>query len=793
MTYNLTPVEKVLGQLEDYSERNGEFRARCPAHNGKSDNSLSIEEGDDGRALLSCHAGCGLKEIVNALGLEMVDLFNHNGHPAPSAKKAKKANKVSEASKEKALTFDELPDGTYWEFESPSGEVIYMQRHKGAYYRRVGEDQWVTYKGVLDDIAQIPYRLPELIDGVRTGQTIYHLEGPKDVETARETLGVVATTSGSVTSWRPEFRSHYIGANVVIVPDNDDEGRAYAETVARDLSRVAKSVKILHLPDLDHKGDLTDWLDSGHTKEEFFRIAEEAPLYDPEQEDPWPEPRELDTSLPSVADLRESMLPGSLSEWVFDAAERMERVPPDFVAVDAVVALASLIGRKIAIRPRRHDDWTVVPNLWGATVGRPSTMKSPAQKAALKPLFRLSAKATEAFQQAEENWKTITRKIEAADEKALKGELETAARDAAKKNNGNREAVNAVAEKLKNMEREPEPVHKRYDTNDTTIEKLTELLRDNPNGLLLHRDELMGWLRTLDKAGHENDRAFFLETWSGDQSYKTDRIERGFIYAPAVCLSILGGIQPGPLERYVRDALEEAEKADGLLQRFQVVVWPDARPYRRVDRAPNLEAAERANTVFEALDRFNASEFGAVEEEGEIPYVRLSPKAQEIFDAWRDEFEPEYLSGDYPAALEAHFAKYRSLFASLALIFEVISYVDGESKGHAISERSAWRAAAWCEYLESHAKRLYHPALMAPVMSAAALLEKTEDGAVEHRMTPRLIVKKGWEGLSSTDEVREAITILEAHGWVRLVQVKPRGGGRPSEQLFIHPSLRTDN
>jgi hypothetical protein len=79
---------------------------------------------------------------------------------------------------------------------------------------------------------------------------------------------------------------------------------------------------------------------------------------------------------------------------------------------------------------------------------------------------------------------------------------------------------------------------------------------------------------------------------------------------------------------------------------------------------------------------------------------------------------------------------------------------------------------------------------MAPVMAASALLEKIEDGTVDHRMKLRLIADKGWENLSSTDKVREAIAILEAHGWVRLVQVKPPGRGRPSEQLFLHPDLR---
>src|SRR5215208_3078768 len=179
MMDNLTPVEKVLGRLEGYKERGGEFRARCPAHQGTSDNSLSVKEGDDGRALLKCHAGCEIKDIVNALGLEVVDLFDHNGCPTSPWQKAKKATKKAKDGG-RVLTEDELPDGTYWEFTSPAGEVLYMQRHKREYYQKVAEERW---KKGLEGVAQVLYRLPELIEGVRTGKTIYHLEGPKDVET----------------------------------------------------------------------------------------------------------------------------------------------------------------------------------------------------------------------------------------------------------------------------------------------------------------------------------------------------------------------------------------------------------------------------------------------------------------------------------------------------------------------------------------------------------------------------------------------------------------------------------
>src|SRR5829696_1528998 len=136
MNNELSPVEKVLDRLEDYKERRGEFRARCPAHQGNSEDSLSIREGDNGRALLTCHAGCDLQDIVGALGLGVVDLFPHNGRASRSSlgtakKVAKKTTQKTDKGKEETLTTDDLPDGTYYEFTSPAGEVLYIQRHKG--------------------------------------------------------------------------------------------------------------------------------------------------------------------------------------------------------------------------------------------------------------------------------------------------------------------------------------------------------------------------------------------------------------------------------------------------------------------------------------------------------------------------------------------------------------------------------------------------------------------------------------------------------------------------------------
>ncbi len=83
---------------------------------------------------------------------------------------------------------------------------------------------------------------------------------------------------------------------------------------------------------------------------------------------PWPDPQPLPAGLPDVPAFEPELLPESFRGWVTDVAERMQ-CPPDYPAVAAMVAAAALIGRQVAIRPKQRDDWTVIPNLWGAIVG----------------------------------------------------------------------------------------------------------------------------------------------------------------------------------------------------------------------------------------------------------------------------------------------------------------------------------------------------------------------------------------------------------------------------------------
>jgi hypothetical protein len=258
-----------------------------------------------------------------------------------------------------------------------------------------------------------------------------------------------------------------------------------------------------------------------------------------------------------------------------------------------------------------------------------------------------------------------------------------------------------------------------------------------------------------------------------------------------LCISILGGIQPGPLSSYVYEATRGGTGADGLLQRFQLLVWPDPPrgKWRNVDRYADSEAKNRAYAVYKALDGLIPEEVGATTEEEDIPALRFSSDVQEIFNAWREELEAKLRDNDETSpALTSHLAKYRSLAPALALVFHLIAVVDGTEGAGPVGAEAAARAAAWCEYLETHARRLYASAENPALEGARALLARIRKGDVQDDSTVREVYRgREWSKLSTPQEVNAAAAMLEAYGWLRVEKVATKG--RPTTRLRLNPAL----
>ncbi|MGH9960749.1 MAG: DUF3987 domain-containing protein, partial [Pyrinomonadaceae bacterium] len=379
-----------------------------------------------------------------------------------------------------------------------------------------------------------------------------------------------------------------------------------------------------------------------------------------------------------------------------------------------------------------------------------------------------------------------------AKRKALEGNIEAAAKakDATK---GTPESIaRGLQEHKKNAPKAP--TLRRYKTNDSTVEKLGELLRDNPAGLLVLRDELVGLLASWDREGREGDRAFFLEAWNGNSSYDTDRIGRGSIFIENLCLSIFGGIQPDKLTGYLEQAAH-ALANDGMLQRFQLLVYPDPCPWEWRDRTPNNAARKKAFAVFDELSKFDpvnhADSYGAIpkDDRSRFSYYRFNEQAQEIFIEWSAGLHREKLPAEDNPITAQHLAKFDKLFPALALIFHLVDCADKKQWGP-VTAGAALRAAAWCDYLESHARRCYGLLTDEGLRSAQALADKVRQGKLEDKFTAREVRRNRWRSLSSDDAVHAALDWLKDGGWLREESVQAgERGGRPTTQYRINPKF----
>lgn len=490
-------------------------------------------------------------------------------------------------------------------------------------------------------------------------------------------------------------------------------------------------------------------------------------------------PETLPDELLAVAPFDFALLPDALRPWAEDICDRMQ-CPPDFVAAGIMAALAGVIGRKVAIRPQARTDWTVICNIWALIVGRPGVLKSPALEQALAPVKRLAAMAAEKHEQAE-----IEYQAEAQAAKLKKEAAEKQARDTLKKNpNADLSAVLAVDEPAA-------PQLKRYMANDTSPASLGELLRQNSNGLLVYRDEIVSLLKSLDREGQEEGRGFYLTAWNGDSSYTFDRIGRGLnLHIPAVCLSVLGGTQPGRLSEYIRQAVKGGAADDGLIQRFGLLVWPDTGgKWQDVDRWPDTEAKNRAFKVFDYLNGIDPFEIGA--EQGTDfdgnpdgpPFLRFEPAALEAFQEWRTNLERRLREELHPA-LESHFAKYRKLIPAIALICHL---ADGSTGP--VTENSTLRALAWSEYLENHAQRAYGSVSQPEIAVAKAILRRIKKGDLKAPFTKWEVWRPGWAKLTDKDQVKEALLLLEAYGWIIREKIEATGG-RPKTVFHVNEKAK---
>jgi len=634
-------------------------------------------------------------------------------------------------------------------------------------------------------------------------------EGEKCTE-AVLSLGINAVTSlggsnaPSKTNWEP-----ISGGPVYLLPDNDEPGRKYAKEVAGILADINPQIElyIVNLPGLPPKGDAVEWIQTRipgwdgispipeqhreWLQAEFMQAVEEHKSPVPEEwltsmpVIEWREPGRIESRLRPVTQLPTKLIPEPYRGWISDITHRMQ-TPLDFAAISAIVVTGSVIGTGCAIRPKQKDNWEVMPNLWGVCIGPPSAMKSPSMKEPMDMLSRLQAEAHEAYQQELMDYQ-FDKQVREAQRKQLEKDIQKAATakvpDPAK--------LDALRNDFRMLEEGEEPAPRMFKTNETSIQSQTVLQKQNPRGLLVFRDELTGWLSRLDKPEYGDERAYYLEGWNGNGSYTDFKIGRGLTDAPNICISVLGGTQPDKAKRYIRQSMTGGN--DGLVQRLQMAVYPDeSKDWRLVDTYPNTAEKNRVYEIMHTLAYADFTQWGGIKgEHDKFPYMRFTEGGQSVFNDWLTELQTDKLPNEDNPLMAEHLSKYRSLMPSLALIIHLIGMADGTAQGQ-VSEHAAKLAAGWCEYLESHARRIYGMVATPEHEAASILAERIKAGKLPNPFTVKDVYRKHWAGLSDRAIIEAACMILIDEDWVVIERARasrPKGGRPPLPKFWINPVL----
>jgi len=455
----------------------------------------------------------------------------------------------------------------------------------------------------------------------------------------------------------------------------------------------------------------------------------------------WRDPQPLPSAQETPEAFDVTMIPRRLQPFVLDTSERLS-VDPAGVGIPLIIALGATLGRGLAVKPKRDDHWHEFANFWGCIIGRSGSQKSPALDEGLEPLIRFESELRADHLKRLQAWETECGRAEDAPAK---------------------------------------PIEPQVKTQGITLEKLYEILEGNPRGILQVRDELVGFLASLEKPNNAEARAFYLSGNSGKSPFRYETKHQGENRLDAVCLSLFGAIPPDTFRGWLQDTNQQ----DGFLQRLQLAAFLENRPFELIDRKPNAEAFEVVLNTFRRLRAVNfdtgSYQVGTKFNENKPRALGFSLGAQEDFNRWIVGLMNRIQS--LPDSFASHLSKYRKTLPAYAMLCEIVDGNHPES----ISLESWQKALRFGSYLESHARRIYQNNLIPERVSAVALGELIVHGELQDGSTVRELIRRGRKELDSPEQVHKALGVLEACGWIRVERTS--NGGRPSEVIRVHPKF----
>jgi hypothetical protein len=420
---------------------------------------------------------------------------------------------------------------------------------------------------------------------------------------------------------------------------------------------------------------------------------------------------------------------------------------PVYVALPVLSIVAAAIGHSRSIQLKKG--WEEPPIVWAGIVGESGTLKTPACKFALSPVYAVERDYRREFGRAHSAY----------------------------------EADHADTPKA---QRPPRPVMRRAYCSDVTIEKLAQLLEDNPKGLLVARDELSGWLGSFKKYKNSGtDLPDWLQIHSG-APINVDRKtgDRPTVYVERAAASVIGGIQPAVLGCILTGANFDC----GLAARMLLALPP-----RRRKKWSDAEVSDATAETYEKLVRdLYALTMRQVDEGRFVPHRRrFSPEAQQAWVAFYDEFAGE--QADARGHLAAALSKLEGYAARFALIHHVVTHIGLDTHDdRPVGPASVESAVALTRWFVRETRRVYAAIRESDAEAQARSLIDWLRARPEQSATPRDVQRFNCARYPTADAAGAALDALTDAGLGCWEDVPPGERGRHPGRRFRLNDTMTD-
>lgn len=742
----MTPIERILSVLADHDcdpKRNGKgWSAHCPAHDDQCP-SLSVSEGDDGRALVCCHAGCNADAVCAAVGLRVSDLMPGSTLPARNKPSGNGNRRI-------VATYDYCDE---------AGEMLFqVVRYDPKDFRQRRPKPGGGWDWSVEGVRVIPYRLPELL--ADPAASVVVAEGEKDVDNLIS-LGMLATcNAGGAGSWTTEHAEFLRGRDVIVPPHNDEAGRQHAQQVAQSLHGTAKSTRIVELPGLLLKGDASDWIAAGGTKGDLLRLTKAAPTWTPTPQ-PWPEIASFDElNLPGFPT---HVLPEVLRRWV-EAESHATQTPAELAGLLALAVCSATIARRVEVEPR--PGWREPVHLFVAVLLEPGNRKSAVFADATRPLRELETELIEARRSE------VAR--EQSDRRQSEARLRRLEKLAAAKNDTASaiEACDLAAE----LAEKTEPALPRLIVDDVTSERLGMILAEQGGRIASMSAEggVFDLLAGLYSKSGIPQFVVYLKGHSGDDLI-TDRVSRTNVCVERPALTCAYAIQPAVIGGVAKNP---AFRGRGLLARFLY-----AAPVSWIGRR-EIAPTPVSDELREAYHRVVRSLATA---KGEC-VLELATDASALLQEWEAEIEMLLSDGGQMETIRDWGAKLAGATVRLAAVLHCI-----EQHGPVgpIGRPALAVAINIARFLIPHADAVLNmmEATGASGADAQYVLRWIERQS-RREFTKRDAQQHGKRRFPKADDIDPALAELAQRGYIRLRPVAGTGPGRPPSPIYeVNPAV----